>query len=137
MLRSILLAVIVFALAAVSAVHAKDTVVVVPMASHRAVGDAEVTDVTAGKTFSNASETGLTGTRPPVPVAKNSNAVNVPSFFIPAFNFIVAGGRLPASRKVSSRVRNNLTGRPDCLAINAASIVYLPGCNLLPNPPPT
>ena len=60
----------------------------------------------------------------------------MPSFFTPAFSFMMCAGRLPTARNVSSRVRNSLTGRAVLRASNAASTVYLPRFSLLPKPPP-
>lgn len=52
---------------------AADKVVVVPLGG--AVGDAAVEDVLSGKTFSNSTSKGITGTRPPAPVAKSGQTV--------------------------------------------------------------
>jgi len=69
-MRSLWIVVVIFSLFFCSNVFGKKEVVVVPLLSHNARGDAEVTDVKAGKTFSNTSGVGHTGTRAPVPVAK-------------------------------------------------------------------
>jgi hypothetical protein len=47
---------------------AHDNVVVVPMMS--STGNAQAGDVVTGKTFSNSGKRGITGNRPPVPIAK-------------------------------------------------------------------
>lgn len=74
-MRSIWIVVVIFSLFFCSNVFGKKEVVVVPLLSHNARGDAEVTDVKAGKTFSNSSGVGHTGTRAPVPVAKTGQDV--------------------------------------------------------------
>lgn len=51
--------------------QAADKVVVIPvMGGNEATGDATESDVLAGKTFSSSNGTGLTGTRPVVPIGK-------------------------------------------------------------------
>jgi len=47
---------------------AQDKVVVIPLMSNAASGDAIKSDVLEGKTFSSSNGTGLVGTRPPAPV---------------------------------------------------------------------
>jgi hypothetical protein len=47
---------------------AQDKVVVIPLMGDGVSGNATPADVLDGKTFSNSSGTGLTGTRPPAPV---------------------------------------------------------------------
>ncbi|MCF6186198.1 MAG: DUF1566 domain-containing protein [Desulfobulbaceae bacterium] len=47
---------------------AKEKVVIVPLGGAR--GNAKKSDVLTGKTFSNSSSRGITGTRPPAPVAR-------------------------------------------------------------------
>ena len=55
---------------------AQDKVVVVPLFGDEATGNATVHDVLKGKTFSNSSATGLTGTRPSVPVERSGQTTS-------------------------------------------------------------
>ena len=59
----------------VSYAAAQNKVVVVPLGSS-GTGDATEADVLDGKTFSNSSATGLTGTRPPAPVARSGRSTS-------------------------------------------------------------
>ncbi len=59
----------------VSYATAHEKVVVVPLLGEEATGNATQEDVLNGKTFSNSTATGLTGTRPPAPVAKTGQTV--------------------------------------------------------------
>lgn len=60
----------------VSYATAQDKVVVIPLLGEEATGNATQEDVLKGKTFSNSSATGLTGTRPPASVAKTGQTVS-------------------------------------------------------------
>jgi len=63
-------------------------------------------------------------------------AVSVPSFLAPILIVMVFAGRLPVTRKQSSRGRKILTGRPVIRPMRAANTVYFPVSSLAPNPPP-
>lgn len=60
--------------------NAADKVVVVPLISSggKSEGDAVAADVLKGKTFSNEFEIGISGTRPPAPVARTAQTPTVP-----------------------------------------------------------
>lgn len=60
----------------VSYATAYDKVVVIPLLGEKATGNATKEDVLSGKTFSNSSATGLTGTRTPAPVGKTGQTVS-------------------------------------------------------------
>lgn len=66
----------VFALTSLSV--AQDKVVVIPLIGNGATGNATINEVLNGKTFSNSSATGLTGTRPPVSVKKTGQNPSIP-----------------------------------------------------------
>jgi len=76
------------------------------------------------------------GYAPPVPMPDNVEGSQFTVFFHACLEAHICGGRFPTTRYVSSRVTKSFTGRPVFLASNAAMIVYLPGCSLLPKPPP-
>ena len=54
---------------------AQNKVVVIPLSGNEPTGNATVDDVLKDKTFSNSSDTGLTGKRPPAPVEKTGQTV--------------------------------------------------------------
>lgn len=88
---------------------AQNKVVVIPLLSEEAAGNATREDVLRGKTFSNSSATGLTGTRPPVPVAKTGQTY---SYTIGDDGYFEKGKFWPIPRFTAGVyvVTDNLTG---------------------------
>ncbi len=107
--------------------QAADNVVVIPLFS--ASGDATAADVLAGKTFSNATANGLSGTRSPAPVAATGQTVGDPIATTPGSDGDEAKGISVSTRFTDNgdgTVTDNLTGLvwlqdADCVSLGSTN----------------